>query len=61
MLEKDYKFSGSFEAGCEQNTVPNSLVDLIHMILEGPSLITLKVLLVHQDTLFSPPIEKDID
>ena len=47
MLKKDFKFWGSFEAGCEQNAVPNSLVDLIRMILEGPSLITLKVPLVH--------------
>jgi len=31
-------FSGSFDDGCEQRSVPDILVTLIQMILEGPSI-----------------------
>ena len=37
MFEMSYKFSGSFEDDCELNSVPQSLISLVHMILEGGS------------------------
>ena len=39
MFESSFKFSGSFEEGCELNSVPQSLIALVHMILEGSSFV----------------------
>ena len=33
-----YEFSGSFEKDCERNAVPKSLLAMVQMILEGPSI-----------------------
>ena len=35
LFEKNYEFKGSFEEGCQKDSVPNSLVALINMILGG--------------------------
>ena len=38
IFSKSYEFSGSFEKNCEHNAVSKSLLTLIRMILEGPSI-----------------------
>ena len=36
-FEENFEFSGSFEENCEQNSIPNSLLTIIQMMLEGSS------------------------
>ncbi|KAJ7361936.1 hypothetical protein OS493_014583 [Desmophyllum pertusum] len=38
MLAKKHTFNGSFEANCQENSVPPSLVSLVNMILYGPNI-----------------------
>jgi hypothetical protein len=38
ILQQEYSFDGSFQPGCEQNVVPQSLLALVRMILQGPSI-----------------------
>ena len=38
MFDKAKRFDGSFSATCQEESVPSSLVSLVNMILEGPSI-----------------------
>ena len=38
ILEKDYSFDGSFKPGCEKEAVPDCVLALVRMILNGPSI-----------------------
>ena len=38
MSENTYQFKGYFEPGCQENSVPQTLLSLVSMILEGPDI-----------------------
>ena len=38
ILAKDYSFDGSFKQGCEKEAVPDCVLALVRMILNGPSI-----------------------
>ncbi len=38
MFDKEFSFDGSFKPGCQQDSVPNSLLALLNMILKGPKI-----------------------
>lgn len=38
MFEKRFSFDGSFKQGCQKDSVPQSLLALVNMILEGPNI-----------------------
>ena len=38
MFDMSYKFNGTFEEGCQESAVPDSLVALVSMILDGTNI-----------------------
>lgn len=38
MFDKKFHFDGSFKSGCQQDSVPTSLLALLNMILKGPNI-----------------------
>ena len=38
MFEDTDRFSGSFQGGCQEDSVPNVLVAMVNMVLDGPSI-----------------------
>ena len=38
MFEDTVRFSGSFQGGCQEDSVPNVLVAIVNMVLDGPSI-----------------------
>ena len=38
MFEDTDRFSGSFQGGCQEESVPNVLVAMVNMVLDGPSI-----------------------
>ena len=38
MFEDTVRFSGSFQGGCQEDSVPNVLVAMVNMVLVGPSI-----------------------
>ena len=38
MFDMSYKFNGTFEEGCQESSVPDSLVALVSMILDGTNI-----------------------
>ena len=38
MLDMSFKFEGTFEEGCQESAVPDSLVALVSMILDGTNI-----------------------
>ena len=43
-----YKFEGTFKEGCKEFPVPDSLVALVSMILDGANTVVIKNLLQHR-------------
>ena len=38
MFEDTVRFSGSFQCGCQEDSVPNVIVAMVNMVLDGPSI-----------------------
>ena len=48
IFDRKFSFNGSFQKGCQQEAIPNSLLALVNMIQEGPNI-------VHQTQLGTSP------
>ena len=48
IFERKFSFNGSFQKGCQQEAIPNSLLALVNMIQEGPDIL-------HQTQLGTSP------
>ena len=38
MFDRKFHFDGSFKPGCQQDSVPQSLLVLLNMIMKGPNI-----------------------
>jgi hypothetical protein len=38
IFDKDLSFNGSFQKGCQENSIPTSLLALVNMVLKGPNI-----------------------
>ena len=60
IFDRKFSFNGSFQKGCQQETIPNSLLALVNMIKVGPNIVGETG--VHWDTGYigTPPLVENL-